>query len=300
MPPSAANNSGSELQAQPSVLAALVLYKTPADASEAFSRLQQARREDRRIHAAITCAVFDNTPYPQQPPADFDGVYVQDLNNVGLARRYNRALALAKEAGIEWLLLLDQDTQLTRDYLEEVLHLTSAPDRDPRIVAFAPRLLQQQELLSPRMPPAVSLRSPENIRKEEYGPIERRVQVFNSGAVLSVAALEAIGGFPEEFWLDGLDHVVFHKLQKRGGKVFLMHSQLQHDLSAHRPGEAIHDGLSGRELNALKASRDFAMRYAPLGEKLHFLVHMGRLIGGALRHHRKQSLRSFLRVFTER
>jgi hypothetical protein len=57
------------------------------------------------------------------------------------------------------------------------------------------------------------------------------MKVFNSGSLLRVRELVKIGGFPQSFPLDFLDHVVFHRLQSRGGRVYLMHAGLQHNLS---------------------------------------------------------------------
>jgi GT2 family glycosyltransferase len=57
------------------------------------------------------------------------------------------------------------------------------------------------------------------------------VVAFNSAACISTQAIGAIGGFPEEYWLDYLDHIVFYRLQTAGGHVYVLNSQLQHHLS---------------------------------------------------------------------
>jgi hypothetical protein len=64
------------------------------------------------------------------------------------------------------------------------------------------------------------------------GGIQRgRISAYNSGSTLSVPVLRSIGGFPREFWLDYLDHAVFHALCTSGYRVYVLHAVLQHDLA---------------------------------------------------------------------
>jgi hypothetical protein len=50
---------------------------------------------------------------------------------------------------------------------------------------------------------------------------ERRLNVYNSASTLRVSALRSIGAFPTEFWLDYLDHTVFHTLFVKGYSIFV-------------------------------------------------------------------------------
>jgi hypothetical protein len=54
---------------------------------------------------------------------------------------------------------------------------------------------------------------------------------YNSGATLRVSALCSIGGFPNEFWLDYLDHAIFHALSVRGYRMYIMRTELEHESS---------------------------------------------------------------------
>src|ERR1700733_8624548 len=107
------------------ILAAVVLYRVPADASQAFCSLRSLMASDPQAAAAIHVMICDNTPHEQLPPEGFSGPYLWDRTNPGVANAYNLALAVAVERGIPWLLLLDQDTTLTRGYLAEMLTASS-------------------------------------------------------------------------------------------------------------------------------------------------------------------------------
>ncbi len=54
---------------------------------------------------------------------------------------------------------------------------------------------------------------------------------YNSASTLRVRALRSIGGFPAEFWLDFMDHAVFHALFIRDYRVYVMLATLTHDFS---------------------------------------------------------------------
>ena len=58
--------------------------------------------------------------------ADFPIHYVHDPSNGGLASAYNYALARAESEEREWLLLLDQDTSLTAEFISELVETSES------------------------------------------------------------------------------------------------------------------------------------------------------------------------------
>src|SRR6202041_405724 len=101
-------------------LAVIVLYRVAAEASQAFCSLRSLMGADPQAAAAIDLMLFDNSPQSQPRPAGYTGSHIPNPANPGLAVCYNLALQSAQRQAIPWLLLLDQDTTLTRDYLAEV------------------------------------------------------------------------------------------------------------------------------------------------------------------------------------
>jgi hypothetical protein len=75
------------------------------------------------------------------------------------------------------------------------------------------------------------LRSGEISDLEVFGVQEEKLAAYNSGATLRVSVLRSIGGFPEEFWLDYLDHAVFHALSHANYRMYVMRTQLEHEPS---------------------------------------------------------------------
>lgn len=179
----------------------------------------------------MSLLIYDNSPSPQTGSFDSLGfgefVYHHDPRNSGLAAAYNRGLSEAHEGGAEWLLLLDQDTELPLPFLEE-LHRTIEASPEPPICAIVPKLIRNGEMLSPQQVGRFHNRS---VLVGFSGIFPGAVTALNSAACLRVKAMETIGGFPQEYWLDFLDHVVFHRLQQAGGKILILDALIEHHLS---------------------------------------------------------------------
>jgi len=225
------------------ILAVAVLYKRTAEQSQSVAALRRLLVEGRIGAETLDLMICDNSPYEQPAPAWIAGGYVRDVTNPGLARCYNQALRRAVEKGVAWLMLLDQDTTVTEEYLHEVLETAEAIEtgealgaaealgRDQGVVAMVPKLIQGGVICSPIQPPRYG--PARAVRAEYQGVAGGSLHAFNSGAVIRVSAIREIGGFPEEFPLDYLDHATFTGLQRRGGKLLVLRSELEHELSSN-------------------------------------------------------------------
>jgi glycosyltransferase involved in cell wall biosynthesis len=212
----------------------IVLYKQSPRDSQALNTLLRICAEDRTIATQIEILVQDNSPESHEVAVKFLEIdsairleYHHTPHNPGLAHAYNSALSRASSRDLEWLLLLDQDTCLTKQFLAE-LFIALHQDYFERPCAFVPQLVQDDLVLSPQFVGKVLYH---RMDRSFSGLALKPVVAFNSAACISVEDLIGIGGFPEEFWLDYLDHIVFHRLQQERGRVFVLNSQLEHSLS---------------------------------------------------------------------
>ncbi len=271
------------------ILAVVVLYQLQAEASAAFLGMRHAIEGAADTRREVELMVCDNTPYDQPAPRGFAGVYSRDPTNPGLARCYNRALARAKERGAAWLLLLDQDTTVTPEFLHEAQRLVAEIDgrRQPgggrelngsrEIVALVPKLVDARGVgMSPHPPPTWRHFGAD---LEWTGVAERRLCAFNSGAVVRVSAIEAIGGFREDFPLDFLDHATFTQMQSNGGRVYVMRSRLAHELSLSgpkRPGFSV-----SRHRSSVEAECRFYREFGTAMDRLYLKTRLLRHALGA-------------------
>ena len=168
------------------------------------------------------------------PKAQMEDVYVHDntANNEYLAKVYNRALRYAQEKTYRWLVLLDADTAVTAQYIEQA----SLATRQPQDRVFCPVLEDEaHRQLSPRT---------------VYGiPV-----AFNSGMVIPLKIFDFIGQFNEEYPLDYLDYWFCYQLHLHHAPLLSLPVTLVHRLSVSDYSSM----PQWRYLSLLKAEKQFA------------------------------------------
>jgi GT2 family glycosyltransferase len=221
-----------------SILAVVVLYQCELFHSQSFRSLFQILNQNPELARRFSVVIYDNSPQPQSsaPPAEFPTHYIHDPANGGLASAYNFALTRAESEKREWLLLLDQDTSPTREFLFELVETASALDATPEVAAIVPKLMVNGIIHSPAPHFIEQMRNQfqaakEPLEQDVVGVQQQPLSAYNSGSTLRVSALRLIGGFPSEFWLDFLDHAVFHALHVHGYRMYVLRSVLVHDAS---------------------------------------------------------------------
>jgi GT2 family glycosyltransferase len=246
--------------------AVLVLYNTQLADSPTYRAIQDALRNKPVLAEQLQLLVFDNSPSPHAPSEGALGEYRHDGTNPGLASRYNQALAEAAAHGATWLMLLDQDTALTPEYFDQVETLSQSLAPETHIAGIIPKLAAGPRLLSPHIP--CFRKSPYRLHLGVSGLLGGLLRAFNSGALLRVSALQAIGGFPEQYWLDYLDHATFHRLQAQGGQIWVMDVLVEHDLSIHRPEKHSDPANAARHRNQLRAEALFYREHGTPSERI--------------------------------
>lgn len=252
--------------------AVLVLYGQSPAQSAAFCSLLEAMISRADAASRISLVIYDNSPQPHElPSVSLPAHYIHDVSNAGLARAYNAALARAKADGSTWLLLLDQDTRLSHEYLAELLDAADSVQSQAQIGAIVPKLWAGTRLYSPDAPFFRHIRQQfsdklHTVEEDVIGTLARPLTAYNSGAALRVSALEAIGGFPEDFWLDFLDHAVFQQLHLQGYGVWVMRTVLQQNLSHIDIGSV----PMWRHWSVLAAQTRFVLRFGNATDRLFF------------------------------
>jgi GT2 family glycosyltransferase len=263
------------------IIAVVVLYEMAPESSPSLCTFRAELAQWPDLADLIDLVVFDNSPAAQALPPGFFGRYLHDGTNPGLAKRYNQALEIANLQGATWLLLLDQDTTLTREYFEEVACLLPQLVSEFAIVAIVPRLTCDGAMRSPHFPQF--RKSSSRIDLRQHGVVPGLVRAFNSGALLRVCAVNRIGGFPESYWLDYLDHATFHRLQQGQGRLYLMGTRLEHDMSVHRKNRHENPAHPPRHRNQLAAELQFYREHGSRGEQIGHRLNLLRQATGSLR-----------------
>lgn len=213
------------------VTAVIVLYRiAPAD-SPAFRSIMAARDFLSAGSGDVRVLLWDNSPAAgagENLPERVD--YFADESNSGLATAYNRALEWAELHGSNWLLTLDQDTAVPTDFFVKMAAAAQASTQYAGIGAIVPQIAAGAKQLSPNWFQFGAI--PRWYRTGYVGVPSEAVFAFNSGAMLSVAALRQVGGYDPRFWLDDSDAMIFSKLHEHGKRVYVAGDiQVEHEFS---------------------------------------------------------------------
>jgi GT2 family glycosyltransferase len=187
---------------------------------------------DPHLAESIDVVLWDNSPQKlTDPTLPFPFHYGWAERNLGTAGAYNHALAIAEERGIPWLLLLDQDTDLTSTFLHSMVHHSREQLPNARVGSIVPFIHSRTKLVSPRLFQPFNRSKP--VARSFSGELLANAYALNSGSVMRVSALREIGGYSEDFWLDLSDVYAFQQLFEHGKSIFVAGDiAMNHALSA--------------------------------------------------------------------
>ncbi|MBN2787142.1 MAG: hypothetical protein JXQ69_02355 [Paludibacteraceae bacterium] len=205
----------------------IVLYKTRIEDCISYNTLKETICNLGLTYSVI---LYNNSPdifIPLSPEYEL----FSPKENKLLSNAYNDALESAKKKDAEYLLLIDQDTSLSKDYFNALGNVLRK-GLGNNIAGVLPQIisLDEKRKISPRsycnyIGPFWFLTP---IRK---GITFRCLATINSLALLRISAIDEIGGFPVEYPLDGLDTSYFYRFYKKGFGFYVLGIQIKHNLS---------------------------------------------------------------------
>ncbi len=263
------------MTAGPRILVVVVLYRASSSSASDLHQLQTIAGLERAFAGHPELAdtyellLWDNSPQALvNPRVSFRMRYEHAPQNLGVAGAYNAAAEIAAHTGLPWLLLLDDDTSVTPEFLLGMREHARTAEADAAIAAVAPWLLAGSDVLSPQL-----WRFARHVPlPRATAPYTERRAIFaaNSGTLLRVAALRAVGGYSSRFWLDYSDIELFARLHRRGYAVRIASNlELQHEIAMLDYNTRM---TAGRYATYLAAESDFIDLYrGPLERALHLL-----------------------------
>lgn len=210
----------------------ITIYKTNLNELDVFSTLKGILTNDQNIASQISVTLYDNSKFSQSKKIDVGGLnieYIHDSRNLGISTAYNYALKAAEKNGEEWLLLLDQDTTISKEFLNELIKRTIQLSNTRSVVAVTPKVFSNNRLISPKIVKRNGRFKDLKDIKNEF--VDKEVMAINSGTLLKVSYLNEIGGFNNNFNLDYLDHWLFNRIFNDNKKVYILEFKLKHKLS---------------------------------------------------------------------
>lgn len=201
------------------ILIVVVRYKTPLAESQSIKGLASTFASHIKLPEQVGVLIWDNSPMPEvDVRLPFAFTYRHSVQNLGVSGAYNYAIKFAASVGCPWMLLLDQDTTLPAHFLPTMLEYSYQLEGRSEIAAIAPFLMDGERTISPGF---LFSHSAKHFEPPFEGIHPGRMCAANSGTLMRVEALQEIGGFNEDFWLDLSDVVVFQLFYDKGKVLYI-------------------------------------------------------------------------------
>jgi GT2 family glycosyltransferase len=269
------------------IVAVVVLYKRLPEQSQTIDSLGKVFAGNPELLESIRIILFDNSPQAlDQVNLSFPCDYHHAARNVGTSGAYNYAMEFAEAEQSPWLLLLDQDTTVSAEFLPRMLKYSHQLRDQTDIGSVVPLIYSHGSLISPRkhgrfnqislIPPMFS------------GIYRQKAFAVNSATLMRVSALREIGGYSEDFWLDLSDVYVFQAMYRKGRYLYIAGDlSLQHSITSM---DFDNDMAPERYRNFLAAESAYVDLYSSAPERAFHLI---RLLARTLRQRRRHRNRVF-------
>lgn len=209
-----------------SLLIVIVKYNRDLEECESFNSIKKIEHGEKEKLAVF---VYDNSPVAQKISAhkSLNIIYFQDPENPGVSKAYNAGVEYARQHQKKWVLLLDQDTSLPCDILE---NYCQAIKENPKLKLFAPILrLKNGKIFSPsryRFKRGFFLNK---ILAGTHSLYE--LAPVNSGIMVEVETFLKVGGYNEAVQLDFSDFQFIERFRKIFQSFYVIDVECEQDFS---------------------------------------------------------------------
>lgn len=212
------------MDARKNICVVLVVYQSTIESSNAFASIQ--RRSE-----SFNMVIVDNSTKPDlilenQTFATQNHIhYISRKENLGLSRAYNLGLDRIRQNPDlgQWILTLDQDTQLSESYLDEILHQSWSASNE---VVYCPNVISAQGKISP-------IALPLHRTKRMHSEVGKTcIGCINSGLLWNLRFLELLR-FDENIFLDMIDYDVFMQIHalRLSNRIVVLQSVINQEFS---------------------------------------------------------------------
>lgn len=195
-------------------------------------------------------------------PSNF--VIIQNSVNNFLFENYTDALNRSIESGVDYLITLDQDSKIPKDYFQK---LTINIIKYPLATVFYPRIINESKsTLSPIFHSKKFLTK--NIDQQSFSSV--KYVAINSCSVLKVTDFNRYDLLDSDFPLDYLDHMICYNIYIKGLTFVIIDSNVIHNLSVntnlHIP--------EGRALSILRSEKLFICKSSGKKARIFYNIKM--------------------------
>ena len=194
---------------------------------------------------------------------------------------------MAKNNKNDWLLLLDQDSELNQTYFDMLRDFLLSSPTD--FVACVPKINCGDKIVSPVFLKNGIMKRNGYLSDLDCGP-HNNIMALNSGTCVSVQYLQSIGGFNNDFPLDYLDHWLYHQMGRDNKNIYVFDTKISHDLSI----ESFEEKVSLQRYKSIMKSE--SLYFSRYKERLTAIKYMLLLIGRSLVFYRRFQDKAYAKI----
>jgi len=144
---------------------------------------------------------------------------IENKQNIGLAAAQNQGIKLALADGLDWVLLLDQDSILNKSFVKNMLHAARIYDNEGHIGFLTPR--HESDDGSPSVPTYSKglFLKPKRYHMNLTEIDDSLLFGMASGSFIPNKRFKEIGLMREDFWIDYIDYEFSFRVRKQGYKI---------------------------------------------------------------------------------
>ena len=144
---------------------------------------------------------------------------IENKQNIGLAAAQNQGIKLALADGLDWVLLLDQDSILNKSFVKNMLHAARIYDNEGHIGFLTPR--HESYDGSPSVPTYSKglFLKPKRYHMNLTEIDDSLLFGMASGSFIPNKRFKEIGLMREDFWIDYIDYEFSFRVRKQGYKI---------------------------------------------------------------------------------
>lgn len=178
----------------------------------------------------IKIIVYDNSTknYNNKAFCDKNKIaYYSFLENNGLSKAYNYVLKHIKKTSEDYILILDDDTKLNSNYINEIMRNV----KDCNYDIYLPVIRANNKIISPsNVQFHCRIKSVKKIENIDM----RKISAINSGMVIRTVVFKDIS-YNEELFLDYVDHDFMKKVRKHYS-IKILNNPIEQNYSRFKKG----------------------------------------------------------------
>jgi len=217
------------------LLAVIVIYNSIYTKSHTYKSLLNLNGIS---NFELTCLVYDNSEICDIKKANSamdcgntSVIYYLANDNGGTQAAYLKALDVCRALKVDWVLLLDQDTTLPVNYLEQLYEKIQASNYS----ILLPNVICLGRMISPSIINHFGSITPYKKNRSNLNISYHRITGIASGMLIKPSVLLSLQIEKSCLWLDYLDHWMLFRASQLGYKVVVLNIELSHDLSISNP-----------------------------------------------------------------